>query len=325
MKNKKLFVTLIIVTLGLVLLIGAIIGITNKNKESNINVDSISNYYLNSTIPTDVEFENDVKSGYDLATTFVFTTNIDKDKAIQALKPYMLYKDGVLCHEDYELTVTFSDKYASVSAVYPDKTTKGSSTDYYVIDPIDGVEFAAANPFNLHSYSCVIEKTSIDSNFDVNKIPLAASTVYFRNLKNAEFDLTYEDVSNPTNNVVSESYIRSGNTKYHYAYANARILDDLCVEGYVGPYAPKTSEPEVVDTPKETEIEVKEEANSNWFTDQFNKMKDSFKNGINDFKTNFENSQSFKVITIAASSVIGIALLYVVFVIIRKVWRVVKN
>ena len=52
---------------------------------------------------------------------------------------------------------------------------------------------------------------------------------------------------------------------------------------------------------------------------------ESIKQGFEDFKTNVENNTTFRTVTICISSVIGIALLYVIFLIIRKIWRVIKN
>ena len=52
---------------------------------------------------------------------------------------------------------------------------------------------------------------------------------------------------------------------------------------------------------------------------------ETIKEGFNDFKTNLESNETFRTVTICVSSVVGIALLYVVFLIIRKIWHVIKN
>ena len=49
------------------------------------------------------------------------------------------------------------------------------------------------------------------------------------------------------------------------------------------------------------------------------------KQGFEDFKTNLENNETFRTVTICVSSVIGIALIYVIFLIIRKIWHVIKS
>lgn len=319
--NKKKIITISLIIFAAITILGLIIFLINQNNRKDESCLKTDNIVLNKMETMEDGYENDVKEGYEIATTLVFTRNIDTAKAIQALKPYMLYKDGVLSDEDYELDVRLGDKFATFMVTYPDNTTSNRAAQYHIIDAIDGVEFASANPGDLHSYTCVVEKQTCPKDFDINKIPLASSTVFYRNLSNAEFDLTYENSLDPNNKIFSESTIVSGNGNKHHAYANVRIVENICTDSYLESIKPE----EAIVPTEEPELEVKEESNSNWFTNQFNKIKDSFNNGFNDFKTNFENSQSFKVITIAASSVIGIALLYVVFVIIRKVWRVVKD
>ena len=70
------------------------------------------------------------------------------------------------------------------------------------------------------------------------------------------------------------------------------------------------------------------EANPNETTtveDDVKSFGETIKQGFEGFKTNVENNTTFRTITICVSSVVGIALLYVIFLIVRKIWRVIKN
>ena len=315
MKNKKKIITISLIILAALTILGLIIFLINQNNHKDESYLKTDNIVLNKMDGTKIEYENDVKEGYDVATTLVFTKNIDTVKAIKALKPYMLYKDGVLSDEDYKLEINLGDKYASFMVTYPDNTTSSKASPYYIIDAPDGVEFAAANPSDLHSYACVVEKQTCPVDYDVNKIPLTASTVYYKNLKNAEFDLTYENSLDPNNKIFSESIIRSGNGNYHHAYANVRLVEDICTDSYLESI--KTEEAAIPSDDANLNEEVK-------VTDELS-IKDKINDFFTNFKTNLENNKTYQIVTITVSSVIGIALLYVIFLIVRKVWRVVKD
>ena len=335
-----MFITLAIVTLGLVLLIGAIIGIANHNAKLKSEFNSKDEITLNhmelDKDGNEIEFSDKTVTGYDCASFYVMTHNVDIDKCSRYLQYHILYLDGEPLSSKARATFEISGDRMNVKGTYPDGKQFGYNGPIVYVDSLDGIEFVAAAYLDNLSFTVVADKSTVEENYDVNKLALYVNDSIWTNQVHPTFDLKYSDSLVYNSKIWSTSYYKDVRGEYHHVKANVRLAENLLYDEVQEQQAAENKEETPVvnndDTTKtdieqtiETEIEVKEEANSNWFTDHFDKFKDSFNNGINDFKTNFENSQSFKVITIAASSVIGIALLYVIFVIIRKVWRVVKD
>ena len=114
---------------------------------------------------------------------------------------------------------------------------------------------------------------------------------------------------------------------------SVRILDGLCVDSYLGhtnndSYDPnynsnqQTNQEQPADEVENNPV-VNEEVNQ--IEEEQKSISETIKQGFEDFKTNVENNETFRIAAICISSVIGIALIYVVFLIIRKIWHVIKS
>ncbi len=333
--KKKLIIIISCITLGLLALI---LALTSCNKESDLQekealqLNSIKQ--LNAqTIPEGVIYEIERSSGYVCADDIVFTRNIDKQKALEALKPYMIFYDGKPVHTDSNIVVNINGDRADVSVTFPNGKVGHVNTGIQVIDSPDGVEFAAVSPYYFFRYACVIDKSTCPSGYDVNKTPLNANKAFYTNLINPEFDLNYNDSLQEENDIWSESYYQAGNAQYKSIKANVRILDGLCVDSYVGhtnndSYDPnynsnqQTNQEQPADEVENNPV-VNEEVNQ--IEEEQKSISETIKQGFEDFKDNVENNETFRIAAICISSVIGIALIYVVFLIIRKIWHVIKS
>jgi len=360
--KKKLIIIISCITLGLLALI---LVLTSCNKESDLQekealqLNSIKQ--LNAqTIPDGVIYEIERSSGYVCADDIVFTRNIDKKKALEALKPYMIFYDGKPVHTDSNIVVNINGDRADVSVTFPNGKVGHVNTGIQVIDAPDGVEFAAVSPYYFFRYACVIDKSTCPSGYDVNKTPLNANKAFYTNLINPEFDLNYNDSLQEENDIWSESTIRTGNGKYHHAFANVRILEGLTVSGFTGTsnnhdtyqsnentndqmeqQFPEDQAPDITNPDNPNYNNNPEPNNGNQevvnngdvnngnetptVEDDVKSFGESIKQGFDDFKTNVENNPTFKTVTIVVSSIIGILLIYVVFLIIRKIWRVIRS
>ena len=358
--KKKLIIIISCITLGLLALI---LALTSCNKESDLQeketlqLNSIKQ--LNAqVIPEGITYATDDCAGYNVATSFVFTKNIDKQKAVEALKPYMIFYDGKPVHTDSNIVCNINGKWADVSVTFPNGKNTNTSTTIHEIDAPDGVEFAAVSPFSYFRYACVIDKSTCPSGYDVNKVPLNANKAFYTNLMDSEFNLNYNDSLQEENDIWSESTIRTGNGKYHHAFANVRILEDLCKSGFTGTsnnhdtYQPNENtnnqmeqqfpeseapsitnpdnpnyndNPEVIDNGDANNQNIANDADAPSVEDDVKSFGESIKQGCDDFKTNVENNPTFKTVTIVVSSIIGILLIYVIFLIIRKIWHVIRS
>ena len=355
--KKKLIIIISCITLGLLALI---LALTSCNKDNDLQereaLQLNSFKQLNAqVIPDGITYEREDCSGYNIATSFIFTRNIDKKKAVEALKPYMIYYDGKPVHTDSNIVVNINGDWASVSVTYPNGKANNSYTSVKYIDSPDGVEFAAVTPFTYFRYACVIDKSTCPSGYDVNKVPLNANKASYSNLMNPEFNLNYNDSLQEENDIWSESTIRTGNGKYHHAFANVRILnftDSIGQTGNNDTYQPNENtnnqmeqqfpeeeapnitnpdnpnyndNPEVIDNGEVNNQNIANNAEAPSVVDDVKSFGESIKQGFEDFKTNVENNPTFKTVTIVVSSIIGILLIYVIFLIIRKIWHVIRN
>lgn len=310
---------------------------------------------VTSGIPDGINIEDEDMSGYRIASTFYYTPNMDRDKGFQKLKDYMLYYDGKPIHAAYDVTATFKDDRVSVSGTYPNGERFSVNSPAVKIDAIDGVEFMTCTPFMFSRYAIVVAKNSIPSNYDINKIATYALKSRFYTFVEPEFNLNYNDSLQEENEIWSTSYYQAGNGKYKSIMANVRILNGVSLASYTGnvnndSYQPNentnqqmeqqfpeseapdinnpdnpnyNNNPEVINQDANQNVEAGEtpaEEGKEGFD-----IKESIKEGFESFKTNVQNNETFRVVTITVSSVIGIALLYVIFLIIRKIWRVIKN
>ena len=340
--KKKLIIIISCITLGLLALI---LALTSCNKDNDLQEKEVlqlnSIQKLNAqVIPDGITYETDDCAGYTIATSFVFTRNIDTKKAVEALKPYMIFYDGKPVHTDSNIVCNINDNWADVYVTFPNGKVKNTSTGVKFIDSPDGVEFAAVCPFSYFRYACVIDKSTCPSGYDVNKVPLATNKARYSNLINPEFDLTYNDSLQEECEIWSNSIVRTGNGKYHNISANVRILNGLCAAGFTGPinntdtYQGNASSQSQIEQqfPESEAPDINNPDNPNneanvehVDVEPTQSFMETIKEGFNDFKTNLESNETFRTVTICVSSVVGIALLYVVFLIIRKIWRVIKN
>ena len=387
MKDKKKIITISLIALCAItifgLLILALTSCDNKAEakliESNevLQLNSLEKLNrvvllnegeVSSGIPSNITIEDEDMSGYQIATTFYYTPNMDRDKGFQKLKDYMLYYNGRPIHADYDITATFKDDRVTVTGTYPNGERFSKNSPAVQIDALDGVEFMTCTPFLFSRYAIVISKNSIQTNYDINKIATYALKSRFFTFVDPQFDLNYNDSLQEENEIWSESYYQAGNGKYKSIMANVRILNGVSLASYQGhvnndsyqpnehtndqmnqqfpeDQAPDITNPdnpnynnnpepnngnqEVVNNGDVNAGEVNNaEANPNEIPTVEEDVKsfgETIKQGFDDFKTNVENNTTFRTITICVSSVVGIALIYVVFLIIRKIWRVIKN
>ena len=346
MKNKKNIITISLIALCVISIFGLLlVALTSCNSKSNAKTND-EDIQLNSmelklnALASDIEVESENCSGYYCANDFVFTKNIDKQKAIEALKPYMIFYDGKPVHTDSNIVVNINGNRADVACTFPNGKVEHVNTGITEIDSPDGVEFAAVTPYEFFRYACVIEKSTCPSGYDVNKTPYYANTSWYRNLEEPVYNLTYNDALEEECEIWSNSIVRTGNGKYHNISANVRILNGLCVAGFTGPinntdtYQANASSQSQIEQqiPEDEAPDINNPDNPNneanvEHVDQepTQSFMETIKEGFNDFKTNVSENETFRTVTICVSSVIGIALIYVLFLIIRKIWRVIKN
>ena len=109
MKNKKKILTISLIALCAITIFGLLIllltscdnkaeaELTESNEVLQLNsleklnrVVLLNEGEVSSGIPSNITIEDEDMSGYQIASTFYYTPNMDRDKGFQKLKDYML-------------------------------------------------------------------------------------------------------------------------------------------------------------------------------------------------------------------------------------------
>ena len=187
--KKKLIIIISCITLGLLALI---LALTSCNKENDLQEKETlqlnsMDLKLNAGIPSDIDIEDHIQPGYDVGCYFISTPNIDRQKAFEKIKDYLYFYNGEPIHTAENIVANFNDNRVSLSVDYPDGTHNNIYSPAVIVDAIDGVEFMAVTPFSYSRYEIIVEKKSIDSSFDVNRLPVYALTSRFNALTEPSF------------------------------------------------------------------------------------------------------------------------------------------
>lgn len=342
MKNKKKIIAISIIVLSVLSIIGLLIlfinASTKKSQSEPKEVTHLNslNYSVSYNTPENIQITDASMSGYRVADVCYATMNIDKTKAFEKLKDYIVFYNGEPVHVDLNITPDFSDGRLSITYTLPSGIQKSYKSSITWIPAYEGVEFMTLGTVSGYRFATVIEKRSITTDYDVNKIAKEAFTrMYSRNngVTLPKFDLTYNDCLQEECETWSRSYYEPEDGVYKFTMTNIRILNDITISAFEGhenndeyDASKSTSNPLNQHLSPENAPDTNNPDNPNSGIKQdLEAFGNSIKEGFKNFKTNMENNQTFRIATIAISSVIGIGLLYVIFLIIRKVWRVIKN
>ena len=340
MKKKIITITLIALAIFSIIGLFVLIGCNNQStKKTEINSNTVT--HLNSyNAAEDITITDANMTGYKVADVCYCTLNIDKEKAFEKLKDYIVFYDGEPVHVDLDIKVTFKDDDLEMNFQLPNGTTHSYRSSITWIPAYEGVEFMALGTVTGYRFATVIEKKSITTNYDVNKIAKEAfNRLYLRGsvVTTPTFDLTYNDSLQEECEVWSRSYCDLKNGSHRLSMANIRILNDITISTFVGhenndeyDASKSTSNPLDQHLSPDDAPDINNPDNPNYQGEKkdgnfLTSIKDFFSDGYNNFTEKFQNNETFKIITISVSSILGIGLIYVIFLILRKVWRVIKN
>ena len=321
-KKTKIILIISFLTLGILAFILLLSGC--KKKDNTIRVGEglhLNSLNLATDAPDALVDESSETEGYKIANVFFLTPNVSKDKVVELLKDYMLYYNGYPHKANYELEVTFYDQRAKIKGKYPDGKVFSCDSPVYYVDTYEGIEYAAVTPYSFERYAIVCEKATIPSDFDINELAAQPNDERYYLFNRASFDLTYEHSLQTNNEYWSESWYRPGNGKYYNIMANVRIVNGL-VDGM-------EDNDSITDTTVDNTSQEEASNTDNNSGENTNNPIEENSDVLNPiekfYKDNIENNTIAKVTTIILSSVLGIGLVYVLFVIIRRIWKFIKG
>lgn len=318
-KKTKVIIIITSIITALFLILSFIIS-SSVNKEEKVSLQANSVRLLSSfspEIPDDIEITPDEMDEYQVGVSFVFTKNIDKEKAIEALKHYMVFYNGEPVHTDTKITVTLKNlgnttNGISINCEYPNGTKRSYYSGYSLVDAPDGIEYAAVTPFGANRYAIVVAKNSVTRESNINQLPLHAFKARYNYFTAPTFNFDYNECLQAECETWLKSYIQHGNGDYKYFYANLRILDNLTVDTYEGNgntdeyVAPNDN---VIPTEPNMPNESTTTPSEN-ITDAINKIKEN---------------DAAKITTGIISCVLGAGVIYLVFILLRKLFKCLRK
>ncbi len=267
------------------------ITIQSLTKLEKYNINLPAGSYINEfvklhSLPTNI-LEQET---YSLKTFFIFTKNIDILKAVKEMKPYMLLKGGLPCSEEYQLDVTFDyfdSNRLNFVVTYPNGIHTGYSVNYTVIDSEVGEFFGCLCP-GQNSYTLMLEATTIKELTKATDLVTLFINEYLDNKTNPVFTLPITLTKAGVSELEYSRFVNSQDAEY---LANVQVIvtkTDLNKAGFKDPY--KTLE------------------------DEFGKI-----STIDYLKDKISDNEVLKWGSITISSILGIGILYLLFISFRKI------
>lgn len=242
----------------------------------------------NANHPVDVE---NLKKGYTALSYFVFSDDYKVEEACKLLARKILYYNGNPVSEKYDVKVNTSSKTVSFEFLDEDGEKIYSFTSTYKVVKDSKYSFVAAT--SLYNIGIIMSDTKNVSVADfMNEI-----------MKNVILLSDYDFTSNVV--MLTEGSTNLTGVMHHmnqnyYSY-------DYTVE--------------VIDTKKaiaESTVEVDKAS-------IIDEIQDTVDDWTNSFKEKFENNQAFKIASMAIGTILGIVLIYGIFLVVKKFYKWLKH
>lgn len=257
-----------------------------------------TNAYINEflatyQLPTEQEETSVITPKYDLARFFVFTENIDIKKAVEELKPYLLYKNGKLSTEKYTLEYKITDdEKLELKGKYPDGKEFNFTVDYKVITSNVG-EFAGVDRLGNGDFTLIVEARKIKERITAKDL----MKLFIDNIRPQNAIPSFKLPITLTKEGIS--------TRESVKYKNA---NDEEVTAYA----------QIIIT--------NNDLNPAGFKDEFYTTKDEFGKAsmIDLFKDKMTENPSLKWVSAGISAIVGLIIIYIIFVLTRKTLKWLK-
>src|SRR5690554_3668423 len=262
-------------------------AVVNKNHDLKIEKKVLSSYendWDSNVIRLFVTNDNigEKQVYYELPDSFVFTENIDIEKAITVLHKEMLFKDDLLSNEAYILEITVKSAVINLKGEFPNEKEFDLDIPYTVIESEIG-EYLIAKHNNSNTFILYVEAGTIKE--DVNAQSILDS--YFENKQLEDYIDQYKLPITLTRKGELTKTIELEETEEEFTVKVVVTNKDLNPEGFEDPFKTK-----------------KDEFGSSSILDQI--------------KDKFAENDALKWSSIVVSSLLGIGLIYLVYLFIRK-------
>ncbi len=265
-------------------------GSTYKNGSIEIVVSGLSTL-LNSSLTTPVD-QSKEKEGFTALTHFIFSNDISVERAAKLVADKILYFNGYPVDTPYKTNITLYPNSIGFEFIKEDKVVLRITSTYKVIKNAP-YSFVSASS----SYHTGIILTS----------PKDVMVTTFMNEVMPYIETTFEADYSSTVSLATK-----GNTKLEGIY---KLADS---NYYEYTYTIMALDIEAKENQVDVEIIYKDKVEE----DKKDKPIDDI---FNDFKDNFENNTAFKTMSILLGTILGLGLIYVIYLIIHKIHKWLKK
>ncbi len=268
---------------------------TGSYNNGNLYVlaSGVNLHFSNSTTTVD---ETTSKRGYTSCDSFVITKDMNIADAVRMISPYLLRYDGNEV-SDYKLEVTLSDKNTiALSYMMNDKTVISHVLSYKIVES----EYSYIAGFNLNYHDSVILINKSKENKDFNKLYKEALFEGYHYVNDLDADHPI-DLSKEETNTINDTILR-GNGSYYNVKTEVVVLDEKKAN---------TKGAEIVTIKDKDGNELKYVPKEESITEKVSGF-------FNSIKDKVEANEPLKISVIAVGSILGIFLVYGLYLLIRK-------
>lgn len=235
-------------------------------------------------------------STYDIATNFIFTTDINVEEGFELIKPYILIKDGFPSSESFTFDVipTNAENEYTFKGKYPNGETFTAFTYIKKIESKCGSYIEAEN-IDVHYQALVAKKLNEDKT--LNDCLDEAWRSFWSNIRFPE----YKAPANGTDTYLESSYM-AGNTKEYVLRYVAKMASNSSNNGSSNNSGTNTG------------------GNNSGSNNQGGTAE-----GGNNNKTNNSKADPVMIVLISVGAILGLVLLFYLYKLIRMIIKWLKR
>lgn len=246
--------------------------------------------FSTSTKPVD---QTNLKQGYIALNQFIYTKGYTKEEVLRALGKIVLLKDGKQVKENYTVEYTTKENSKDVEAIFKLDDKEILKTTFHLQEIESDIPYIFTRATSFDTGYLILSKQEKNPTYTLNDVMKEVISSFRTLLVPFETKETI-DFTKDSTKTLEGTYPLGNGSYYAYEYTievedikKSVETNDVMVDGKAAP-----------------------------------KKEDSI---FNNFKDNFENNPAFKTMSIILGTILGLVLIYVIYLIIHKLYKWLKK
>lgn len=285
--------------------------------------------YLESKPEEDLVDDSEFVKGYQALGSIYYTSSKSLEDILKIASNYILQKDGVRSDEEKEVSFFVDGNTLNIIIRVKGKIVASVSSHLHKLDSKDYGEFIYLQNVGAF-YGVLLFDTTSTTTKTPNQIYdyLLHQVTYAEEIPTPDFkDFS---LTSPSSVDINSSLTHTNGNQYKVqmeclSFDLSKVKDlstpEITIKQASSEDTPTTpGDKDKEDTPNNPGDKDKEEQ-----PNQSDKKEEDIKDIFNDFKDNFENNKTFKTMSIVLGTILGLALIYVIYLIIYKLHKWLKK